>query len=364
MINNRFGVSSAGRANASPTLKVGTRGELKNIFHEKYFKHWLAGLPHYVAPLNNSSMPTIMAVGGGKGGVGKSIVSSNLSAKLADTGHKVLTIDLDIGGSNLHTYFGKRVATPSLTDFIADASIPFGAIITSSGIHNVSLVTSGQAKGLAAIELDKTKLKRIWEGILSAKSVYGFDTVVIDLGAGTDEHTTDFFLAAHVGVVTVLPEPTSIENAYTFLKAVLWKLIQNAGSRVDQINEAQALGRRVFSVEDRNDARGYFAKLLVERDQNPQLVNCIIGGMMGRKLGFVVNQIRSQKDIEIANSMAEISRTYFGWKTLSLGYLNYDEAAWKSLRNKKLLTRDFPHSLISKRMDDMVFRAVDGLTSL
>jgi flagellar biosynthesis protein FlhG len=363
VINDRFG-NGTDVASGKLGSKASLRGEHTNIFHGQYFKHWLAGLPKNVEASQDSPLPTIIAVGGGKGGVGKSIVSSNVSAKLAGAGHKVLTIDLDIGGSNLHTYFGRRVTSPSLTEFISDPSISFQSIITESGIDNVSLITSGQTRGLGSLKTEKNDMTRVWDGIVGAKALYGFDTVVVDLGAGTDEHTTDFFLAAHIGVVTVLPEPTSIENAYSFLKAVLWKLIQNSGARVNQSKEAEELADRIFSANPEGSCYGYLQKLLAERENNPKLINCIVGAMMGRKMGFVVNQIRSQKDIEIANSMADISKNYFGWKTLSLGFLNYDEAAWKALRNKKLLVQDFPHSMISRRLDDFLVRAIDGLSKL
>ena len=349
------------RAKENSSCKVNTHYEIKNKFHDQYFKHWLAGLPKSVAIPSRVSLPTIIAVGGGKGGVGKSVVSSNLSAKMAGLGNRVLTIDLDIGGANLHTYFGQKVSNPSLSDFIFDDSISFESIITNSSVHNVSLVTSGQSNGLGALRQSSLDMSRIWNSIITARSKHGFDVVILDLGAGTDDYTTEFFLGAHVGVVTILPEPTSIENAYTFLKAALWKIIQNAGARVNQNEEAANLGELIFSSESGLNVNGYLQKLLSLRASNPKLINCIIGAMMGRRMGFLVNQIRSQKDIEIAGSMSQISSNYFGWKTLSLGFLNYDESAWKALRNKKLLVEDFPHSMMSRKLDEVIVRIFDGI---
>lgn len=321
-----------------------------NVFHSKYFKHWRAGLPHFVEVSKDAPLPTIFAVGGGKGGVGKSVISSNLSAKLARSGKRVLAIDLDLGGSNLHTYFGKRVHSPSLTDFLADSSLSFQSIMSETSVNGLSLITTGQMQGLSALA-KQSDYERLWQGIMGAKALYGYDAVVLDLGAGTASHTVDFFLAAHVGIVTVLAEPTSIENAYTFLKAVLWKLIENAGVLVGNEQAACEILRRLVANESKGAKLGYYKKLLASKDEFGTLVNCILGAIMGRKIGFTVNQIRSQKDIEIATSMAGICRDYFGWKTVPLGFLNYDEAAWKSLRSKRLLVEVFPHSLLSKRLD-------------
>src|SRR5690606_11405540 len=79
------------------------------------YEGWLAGLPsHIEAP--TFQVPAIVAVGGGKGGVGKSLVSANLAIRLGLSGRKVLAIDLDMGGANLHTYFGLAAPRVNLAD--------------------------------------------------------------------------------------------------------------------------------------------------------------------------------------------------------------------------------------------------------
>ena len=72
--------------------------------------------------------------------------------------------------------------------------------------------------------------------------------------------------------------------------------------------------------------------------------------MQGRYLGVVLNQARNQADMDIGQSMEHICQKYFGFQSRYLGYLNYDEAVWKSLRNRRHLMTDFPHSLIAKRL--------------
>ena len=67
---------------------------------------------------------------------------------------------------------------------------------------------------------------------MSRKS-HGFDIVIFDLGAGIHSYTLDFFLASHLGILTALPESTSIENAYTFLKQCMWKMMDNIAEKID-----------------------------------------------------------------------------------------------------------------------------------
>jgi len=62
-------------------------------------KGWALGIPQYIEIPKNVELPTIIAVGGGKGGVGKSILSANLAVKLAAQRFRVLAVDLDLGGA-------------------------------------------------------------------------------------------------------------------------------------------------------------------------------------------------------------------------------------------------------------------------
>ena len=60
------------------------------------------------------------AIGGGKGGVGKSLISANLSITLAQTGVKVTAVDLDLGCANLHTCLGVDIPSLTLSDFFSN----------------------------------------------------------------------------------------------------------------------------------------------------------------------------------------------------------------------------------------------------
>ena len=56
--------------------------------------------------LNTDQGPRVWAIGGGKGGVGKSVIAVNLAATLAGKGNRVVLVDADLGGANLHTLLG------------------------------------------------------------------------------------------------------------------------------------------------------------------------------------------------------------------------------------------------------------------
>ena len=126
-------------------------GKQRQQQFEKAFPCWLAGLPHdiVVPPVGSPAhaaggIPAIIAVGGGKGGVGKSFLSANLAACFGDLGFNVLLVDLDLGSANLHTYFGMPVPKRSWADAIVHQRCSFVDAIMTTPTPNTKLIASGR----------------------------------------------------------------------------------------------------------------------------------------------------------------------------------------------------------------------------
>ena len=102
----------------------------------------------------------VWAVGGGKGGVGKSLVTANLSICLALMGYKVVAIDLDLGGANLHTCLGVSVPETTLSDYLTKQVANLQDLVTPTYIENLSLISGAQDDvGMANLKhLQKTKI--------------------------------------------------------------------------------------------------------------------------------------------------------------------------------------------------------------
>ena len=316
---------------------------------------WVLGLPAYLDP-GERRPPVIVAVGGGKGGVGKSLVSANLAVRLAATGKKVLAIDLDVGGANLHSYFGLNIPRYNLADAVLTRSRSLQEVIVPTSINGVSLIAGGREEALGGIgAINDQVVSSVFDLILNAREQNLADFVILDLGAGAHKYTIDFFTLAHAGVMAALPEPTSIENAYVFLKSMLFAFTERLGIRLN-MPEAAQLTRNILTGATPlppGSGSSYLEKINYVMRSEPMFVSQLLAAISGRTLGIIINQIRCQKDIDVGRSMETIADRYFGFNARSLGYLNYDDAAWKSLRNRRLLVLDFPHSLLSKRFSEM-----------
>ncbi|MCX6128648.1 MAG: AAA family ATPase [Proteobacteria bacterium] len=320
-------------------------------FVAQNYNNWKIGLPFETNLPPARQLPSILAVGGGKGGVGKSIVSANLAATLAQFGYRVLVIDLDLGCSNLHSHFGVAMPKKTLADFVLTQKAAFRDVIVPAPVQGVAFIAGGREESWADY-LDKPSdyLLPLWQSIVVSRQQLKVDFVLIDLGAGTHGYTMDFFTSAHLGLVTVLPEPTSIENAYVFFKMTLWTLIDSLAQRYKLPQVAVDIKANLASMAGATLASGYASCLKNLQSRYPQFIQDLQRTVQARCLGILINQTRDQTDIDLGNSMEHISQKYFGLPTKYLGHLNYDDAVLKSLKNRRLLVSDFPHSMIAKRL--------------
>ena len=102
--------------------------------------------------MDSESLKQIIAVGGGKGGVGKSVITANLGIALANAGKKVICIDLDLGGSNLHSIFGMTHSGIGFGDFLYQPGTDINDILTTTFHKNLHIITSdGNLPGVANI---------------------------------------------------------------------------------------------------------------------------------------------------------------------------------------------------------------------
>ena len=86
----------------------------------------------------------IWAIGGGKGGIGKSLITGNIGIHLARLKKKVLVVDADLGGANLHTTLGIGVPETTLSDFLNRRVEPIRDVIIKTSIPNLSLISGAQ----------------------------------------------------------------------------------------------------------------------------------------------------------------------------------------------------------------------------
>jgi flagellar biosynthesis protein FlhG len=305
------------------------------------------------AGLPLESKKKIWAIGGGKGGVGKSLVSANVSICLALMGHKVVAVDLDLGGANLHTCLGLPIPQVTLSDYVSKKVTNFEDLLVSTPISNLKIISGAQD------EIGMANLKHMHKNqIIQKLHEINADYILFDLGAGTAFNTIDFFIAADKGILVVLPEPTSIENTYRFIKSVFYrrlKLVEGVSeTEIDQIiNEAMSA-----KVTTGQSSPADLVKKIAEL--NPEIGLKVRAEINKMKPNLIINQVRSQADIDIGYSMQSICRKYFGIEMNFPGYLDYDQSVWQSVRKRKPLLIEYPNSKLVNNFDRIVNRLLES----
>jgi flagellar biosynthesis protein FlhG len=295
----------------------------------------------------------IWSLGGGKGGIGKSLLTASLGWQLSRMGKRVILVDADLGGANLHTCLG--LSTPpelTLGDFIRRRVERIEDVAVDTGYTGLRLI-SGASDFLSAANIKYQQKVRILNRIRSLD----VDIVLMDLGAGTGFNIIDFFLASDLGLLTVVPEPTSIENAYRFIKSALYRRLRGAAS-------TEAVRDIVESALDQKNTRGI--RTPVDLLQAVEREDASAAESLRRELAafhprFVVNQVRDDpSDIPVGHQLVTACARHLGIRSTYAGYVHYDDVVWRNVRHRRLFTVEAPGSTPSLEVARLARTLVRG----
>lgn len=291
----------------------------------------------------------IWAIGGGKGGVGKSLLASNLAIALSRMRNKVIAVDLDLGGANLHTTLGVDLPKQTLSDYFSQRISNLNACVVPSGIPQLEII-SGAHDSVGVTNLRTSQKIELLKSLRKLDADY----VIFDLGAGTGFNTLDFFLFSDVGLITMLPEPTSIENSYRFIKSAYFRYLSHCQSLED-------IRSLIEMAMDPKNALGIRTPADLFREANK--LNPEAGMKLKREIdkfrpNLVINQARTQTDIDIGGSVKTVCKKYFGIDMDYIGHIDYDSSVWQAVRRKRPLMLEFPNSRVASSIEQIAQRII------
>ncbi|MFK8137482.1 MAG: MinD/ParA family protein [Bdellovibrionales bacterium] len=284
--------------------------------------------------------PIVIAIGSGKGGVGKSFVSSSIAICLARMAYQVTVVDLDLGGANIHTYFGNTGHNLSVSDFLKNRVENFQDLAYDTNIRNLKVV-NGFSDSLDSAEISENERQKLMRAIRSLST----DVVILDLGAGTANSTLDFFIEADKSMLVLTPEPTAVENAYRFLKSSYYRKLRNSETDAG----AQKLIEEAMDQKNNLGIRSPADLLSYLEANGHRESQQFLNRVRGMDVGILLNQVRAGKDIDTGRGVASISQRYFGIPIQYIGHVAYDNAVWQSLRKKTPFIIDNPSSPINNQ---------------
>jgi flagellar biosynthesis protein FlhG len=293
--------------------------------------------------LSEKSYRKIIPVAGGKGGVGKSILTVNLGLYLGRLGKRVVLIDLDMGAANLHTCLGLKNNRPGLGNFVANRGLSLTDIMYRTDYPNLFFIPGDVlAPGMADIVYSQKR--NIISQILKLEADY----ILLDLGAGSHFNVIDFFLVSNSGILVASPQVPALLNVYSFLKNLNFRFLQRAlGGK-----KAVEACIRGHARETRPNTRFRMGRVLSEiekldRDSGKKARDYL----KNLKPGLIVNMASSPEDLKLVGNLRQLVKDGLNVDLACLGMVCADNEVDKALKKLLPLAIDSPQSMAAKQIE-------------
>ncbi len=275
--------------------------------------------------------PVLLAVGGGKGGVGKSVLSILIGQWLALLGRRVVIVDLDLSGANLHTLLGIRDIRCTLGDLLSRRVNSLAEIAVRTSTPNLRAVC-GSSDDLALANPCFAQKIKIMQKLLTLDAEY----VVMDLGAGTSFNVLDFFLVADLQVVVTTAEPIAVYNAYGFLRNAVYRRVSQLTRGNPMLHEVVRRGMDPHNREELHTLGDLMRtiELLADRPAVRQLERAL----ERVRPSVVVNRVREERDGNASGVIREVAGKYLRLKVSELGTVPHDRLLASMVARMQALT--------------------------
>lgn len=191
----------------------------------------------------------VIAVTGGKGGVGKTNIAVNLAVSMSMEGLDVMLFDADLGLANVDVVLGMQpkhtladvvTGDKTLADVVVDGPEGLRVIPAASGVAKMVEMQSGD---------QETLIRQLSDQLMPP------DVLIVDTGAGIDQTVQTFVAACQTAVLVVCDEPASLTDAYALMKVLRAKKdlrrFEILANQVDNPLQGKQLFERIANVCDR-----------------------------------------------------------------------------------------------------------------
>lgn len=263
--------------------------------------------------------PRLWVIGSGKGGVGKTFITSSLGITLSKLGHSVVILDLDLSGANMHSALGLKPSHLSVRHYFEGTKTLSEIVIPTPFPHLSYIQGFWDSWTPTNFSLEQMQI------LIPELRKLNADYILVDLGAGALECHLELFKKADERILISSPEPTSIEKTYRFLEAfVCYSLKENSvpESYENMITTLRDHRQRVLNkpFSFRNyvkEQSGLQADLFESITANP--------------VRLIVNSARNQAHENLGYSMKSVCNKYYDLSIDFAGSIDYDNAVWQSI---------------------------------
>jgi flagellar biosynthesis protein FlhG len=239
----------------------------------------------------NSINKRIWAIGGGKGGTGKSFLTAALGTALAQAGNSVILVDANLAAPDLHCFLGIRAPRRSLLDVLKDGA----------AWQDVLAPTSQPRLRLLNFAGDEPAMADLAPGVGARMTAYldrlEADFVVIDVGSGIASMVLDLFNLAHQPIAVTTPDPAAMRGIFRFVHHAACRRIQNRFEGKEGIRAVME-GLQHLSGAAQPRTMSSFVKMLQTRE--PEAARDITAMLHQWQPLMLVNMAASDRDLRRA----------------------------------------------------------------
>ncbi|MEK6774224.1 MAG: P-loop NTPase [Bdellovibrionota bacterium] len=267
--------------------------------------------------------PKIWTVSSGKGGVGKTFISTSLAFTLSKLGHSVVIADLDFSGANVHTALGLKPSHLNIRHYI-EGSKTLNELVIPTPFPHLSYI-QGYWDTWAPADISSLNTQALMHDLKKIKADY----VIIDTGYGVLDKYLEIFKFSDEKILVTSTEPTSIEKTYRFIENFI-----------------------CYSLKDKSTPESFAKLIKTLRDYRQKILNKPFSfrsylkesdgftlepflALSRQPIRLVLNSVRSQSLVELGFSMKSVCYKYYDLRIDYIGGLDYDNAVWQSIKNRE-----------------------------
>ena len=296
---------------------------------------------------NKENFHVTIAVGGAKGGVGKSMFSANLAVGLALLDQRVVLADLDLGGADVHLFTGVKSLAKTWNDFLDKKVDSLEDILTPTVFEGLSLI-GGDSSRLGSANLPYPQKLKIMRHLKALET----DFLVIDLGGDTTYNGLDFFLLADQKIVVSGTDPASVLDSYAFIKVVFHRFLERFFSEYKSLKDLAEQIRDGSFEESEDYSLDFIYQEVRARDSGAAVQ--LQEQFDQFRLSIVLNMTESSKDLRIAESMQKLVKDKCFLDIGILGTIPFDSLVRKAARGFTPIIVENPNCQTSRNIYQML----------
>lgn len=282
----------------------------------------------------------LIPIASGKGGVGKTNVSVNLSIALADRlmardpSAKVILVDCDFGLPNADILLGARI-TRNIDDFVSHRVATLADAVSPTAFPGLSFLSGAATPSMTLSNLQYQQRRKFLRHLRNLRAKY----LVLDLGASVHFEVIDFFSMVNSGVVVTNPEPTAMRDSYLFIRATLYRKIRQEAREMPQILDL--MDRLEAGALEIPSVPGVLSE--IQRSGSLVEYKSLKSILEEFRPKLVVNRSETfDEGLEVARKMRDEARRELGIDIAFLGPVIHDPCVVRAVKESAPFLRRYP----------------------